>query len=139
MTIRTGGVHRYPLPRAFCRAFRHILTHCAHSQHFDGSRSDCQKYSIKSSLLTFFARVQRKPQPRLDNLVTIFALAFFCVLTPRCLAFPPQSNTGYEPNSEIDVAGSFVPILDLPHDDGDTNSHMSLIPLQLLRGCQCLI
>ena len=33
-------------------AFRHSLTHCAHSQHFYGSRSDCQNHSIKSSLLT---------------------------------------------------------------------------------------
>ena len=32
-------------------AFRHTLTHCAHSQHFYGSRSDCQNPSIKSFLL----------------------------------------------------------------------------------------
>ena len=35
--------------------FRHILRHCAHSQHFYVSRSDCQNHSIKSSLLICLA------------------------------------------------------------------------------------
>ena len=52
-------VHRYTLPRALLHfsaflAFRHILTHCAHSQHSCGSRSDCENHCIKSSLLTCF-------------------------------------------------------------------------------------
>ena len=36
MTVRTESAHRYPLPRAFFQVLtlRHILTHCAHSQHF---------------------------------------------------------------------------------------------------------
>ena len=73
-------VRRYPFPRAVFSAFiafRHILTHCAHSQHFDGSRSECQKSfhqvfsadlphlsatettssSDSSSFHTFFSRV----------------------------------------------------------------------------------
>ena len=44
----------------------------------------------------------------------------------------PKGNTGYELNSQIDVTGRYVPIVDLTHDDDeDTNSHMSDIPLQL--------
>ena len=36
----------------------------------------------------------------------------------------PQANTGYEPNSRIDMADYST------HDDEDANSHMSDIPLQ---------
>ena len=43
----------------------------------------------------------------------------------------PQSNTGYEPNSELDMFGMFVPIVDFTQNDEDGNSHMSDIPLQL--------
>ena len=43
----------------------------------------------------------------------------------------PKANTGYEPNSEFDMVGRFVPAVDLTHGDEDTNSHMSHIPLQL--------
>ena len=43
----------------------------------------------------------------------------------------PQSHTGYEPNSEFDMAGRFVPIVELTHNDEDTNSLMSDVPLQL--------
>ena len=32
------------------------------------------------------------------------------------------------------MAGRFVPIVDLTHDDEDENSHMSDIPLQLPEG-----
>ena len=42
-----------------------------------------------------------------------------------------HANTGYEPNSEIDVAGRCVPKVDLTRDDEDGNSHISDIPLQL--------
>ena len=52
-----------------------------------------------------------------------------------------QTNTGDEPNanvsfnttnSEMDTSGArFVPIVDVTHDDDDTNSHMSDIPLQV--------
>ena len=49
-----------------------------------------------------------------------------------------HSNTGYEPkdsintmNSEMDTSGRFVPLVDLTHDDDDTHSHVSDIPLQL--------
>ena len=56
-----------------------------------------------------------------------------------------QTNTGYEPNvsananvsinttnREMDTSGAtFVPEVDLTHDDDDTNSHRSDIPLQL--------
>ena len=38
-----------------------------------------------------------------------------------------HSNTGYEPNSEMDMSGRFVPIVELTHDDDDANSHMSPI------------
>ena len=37
----------------------------------------------------------------------------------------------YEPNSEVDGSERFVPLVDLTHDDEDTHSHMSDIPLQL--------
>ena len=40
----------------------------------------------------------------------------------------PQTDRGYEPNSEIDLADGFVPT---EHDDVDTFSQMSDIPLQL--------
>ena len=43
----------------------------------------------------------------------------------------PDTNTGYEPDSELDMAGRFVPVVDLTHDDEDKYSHMSDIPLQL--------
>ena len=49
-----------------------------------------------------------------------------------------HANTGYdEPNSEMDVSGRFVPIVDLSHDDDDTNSHLSDIALQLPRAQIC--
>ena len=56
-----GESHRYIFPRAFFSvlAFRHILTRCAHSQHFYGSRSDCQNHSIKLASPECF----RKPHP----------------------------------------------------------------------------
>ena len=37
----------------------------------------------------------------------------------------PQKHTAYEPNSELDMARRFVPLVDLTHDDQDRNSHMS--------------
>ena len=43
-----------------------------------------------------------------------------------------ESNTGYEPNSEFDMAGRFVPMVDLTRDDEDSNSHISDIPLHLV-------
>ena len=42
-----------------------------------------------------------------------------------------HSNTSYEPNSEMDMSGRFVPQVDLTDDDDDADSHMSDIPLQL--------
>ena len=42
-----------------------------------------------------------------------------------------HSNTGYQPDSEMDMSGRFVPMVDLTHDDDGTNVHMSEIPLQL--------
>ena len=41
-------------------------------------------------------------------------------------------STGYEPNSELDMAGRFVPTVDLTQDDEDRNSHTSEIQLHLL-------
>ena len=67
-------------------------------------------------------------QTHLDALPVTFS----CVLTPHCLAdwtFATQ-NTGYEP-SEIDMG--------LTHEDEDTNSHMSDIPLQLSARAKCFI
>ena len=43
----------------------------------------------------------------------------------------PQSNTSYEPNSDLDMARRLVPIVDLTQHDEQTNSHVSDIPLQL--------
>ena len=43
----------------------------------------------------------------------------------------PQSNAGYEPNSELNMAGWFVPTVNCTNDDDGTCSHMSDIPLQL--------
>ena len=42
-----------------------------------------------------------------------------------------HSNTGSEPNSEMDMSGRFVPLVDFTNEDDETNSHMSDIPLQL--------
>ena len=38
-------------------------------------------------------------------------------------------------DSEMDASGRFVPMLDLTHDDDDTDSHMSDILLQLRGEC----
>ena len=46
----------------------------------------------------------------------------------------PHVHTGYERNSELDMAGRFVPIMDLRQDDDNGNSHTSDIPLQLFAG-----
>ena len=79
MTMRSGGVYRYPLPRALFQRF-------SFQRHLDaGSRSTCQNHSIKSSLLTCLTRVQRKPHPQLGQLATNL-LTFFCVFTLHCLA-----------------------------------------------------
>ena len=43
----------------------------------------------------------------------------------------PHINTGHEPNSELDMAGWCVPVVDLTRDTDHTNSQMSDIPLQL--------
>ena len=87
MTVRTESAHRYPLPRAFLSvlALRHILTRCAHSQHFYLSSSDCQNHSMKSSLLTCLTCVRRKPHPRIGHPETNL-LTCFRVLIPHCLA-----------------------------------------------------
>ena len=50
-----------------------------------------------------------------------------------------HSNTGYEPNSETDMSGRFVAIVDITHDDDEANSHMSDIPLQLLASAHVFI
>ena len=45
-----------------------------------------------------------------------------------------HSSAACEPdaiNKEMDMSGRFVPMVDSTHDDDDTNSHMSDIPLQL--------
>ena len=78
---------------------------------FYGSRSDCQSHSIKSSLLTFLSVAN--PHIAVGGMNI------------------PHTNTGYESNSELDVAGRFVPIVYLIQDDGDGNSQMSDTPLQL--------
>ena len=59
-------------------------------------------------------------------------LTFFCVSTPRSGRMSiPQSTTGYEPKSELDVAGGSDPLVDSTQDDEDGKSLMSDIPLQL--------
>ena len=57
----------------------------------------------------------------------------------------PHTNTGHQPttNSEMDMSGWFVPIVDVTNDDDDTNSHRSDIPLQLpasanVSSCDCV-
>ena len=43
-----------------------------------------------------------------------------------------RANTGFEPNSEVDMSGArFVPIVDSTIDDDNTRPHVSDIPLQL--------
>ena len=37
----------------------------------------------------------------------------------------PHTNTDYEPNSETDMSGRFVPIVDLTQEDADGDSHLS--------------
>ena len=82
--------------------------------------------SFKSSLLTCLTWVQRKPHRRLGNPVTNLLTFFLCVNSARMTI--PQSNTRYLPNSVLDIAGKFVPIVDLTHDDGDRYSLTSDIP-----------
>ena len=68
---------------------------------------------------------------RLGHLVANL-LTFFCASTPRSGGLTtPQSNTGYEPNSELDMAGKFVSIENLRQDDEDRNCHMADVPLQI--------
>ena len=67
------------------------------------------------------------PHPRLDSPVTFF-LTFCCVLPLRCLE---EWHFYCEPTSELDMCGRFVTMVDLTHDDEDTNSRLSDIPLQL--------
>ena len=111
-------------------AFRHILTHCAHSQHFFyGSRSDRQNHIhqvILADLL--FLRATE---------TTSTTWTSYDQLADRILSAlsggmnVPNANTGYEHHNELDMAGRFVPIEDLTRDDEDGNSHVSDIPLRL--------
>ena len=58
--------------------------------------------------------MQRKPHPRLDNLATCLAHLLLRVSSTLSNGMPiPQSNTGYEPNSELDMAGRVVPTVEL--------------------------
>ena len=43
----------------------------------------------------------------------------------------PHTDRGHEPNSELGMAGRFIPIVDLSQNDEEGNSHVSDIPLQL--------
>ena len=63
----------------------------------------------------------------------MFSLTFFlrCNSTMSSGMNIPQSNAGYEPNSELNMAGWFVPTVNCTNDDDGTCSHMSDIPLQL--------
>ena len=77
MTIRTECAHRLPLPQAFfiVWAFRYLLTHCARSQHFCGSRS----VEIMHSLcwLAFFC-VERKPSTIWTSFESCLCCSFAC-------------------------------------------------------------
>ena len=65
---------------------RHILTHCAHAEHFLIKRPDCQNHSIKSSFfLACLTRAQRTPHSRVGHPVTS-SLSHSFAFSPRCLA-----------------------------------------------------
>ena len=83
-------------------------------------RSGCQNHSIKSSLLNL---------PYLIDTETASTTWTSCDQPVQILL--RGSNTGDEPNGELDMAGWFVPIGDLTRDDEDRHSHMSDIPLRL--------
>ena len=53
----------------------------------------------------------------------------------------PHTNTGYEPNSELDMAGRFVPIVDLTQDDEERegNFHVVRHPVAASRECTCCV
>ena len=127
MTIRTRGTHRYPrtIFTSFL-PFKHIQTHCAHAQHFGCSNSDCPKHSIESSLL---------PLPHLSATGTTSWTSVTASLTHAFALiggmYILQTKHRYEPNSQIDIAGKFVPMVDLTHYDEDTHSHVSDSPLHL--------
>ena len=125
---RPETLHRYPLSRAFFHRF------CFQTQ-FDALRTNPSALScIRVGLSKIFPPRHHCLSATETTFTTwtscdYFSLTFFCVLTPRRLA-ESLFHTGYEPKSEIDMAGRFVPTVDLTHDDEDNNSHMSDIPLQ---------
>ena len=109
-------------------AFRHILTHCAHSQNF---------FVVQGRIVKIFPTRHHCLSATVFTSTTwtscdYSSLTFFCTLTPGCLAelLFHRLTQVYEPKSEIDMAGRFVPIVDSTHDDEDNKSHMSDIPLQ---------
>ena len=111
-------------------AFRDILTPCAHF-----SRSDCRKLSIKSSLLICKIWVHQKPHPWFEHLVTNFTHILLRVNSARSGGMTiPQSNFGYETNSEFDVAVADI-IRDSTQDDEDINSHMP--DATVAASCEC--
>ena len=81
MSIRTRGEHRYAFRSAFvhrCGVFflkQTHLTHCAHSQHFHGSRSDCKNIPFCQHVLSCFIWVRKlpHPHPRFDTHILLCA------------------------------------------------------------------
>ena len=120
------------------------LTHCAHFRTFNGSRSDLKFIPTSHQTLAYLICVRRLPIPRPRSETSAICLFYFhtCAINDavvwQCDVAP---NTGHEPNanvlinsmnSKMGTSGArCVPIVDLTHDDDDTNSHMSDIPLQL--------
>ena len=109
-------------------AFRHILTHCAHSQNF---------FLVQGRIVKIFPTRHHCLSATVFTSTTwtscdYSSLTFFCTLTPSCLAelLFHRLTQVYEPKSVIDMAGRFVPTVDSTHDDEDNNSHLSDIPLQ---------
>ena len=111
-------------------AFRDILTPCAHF-----SRSDCRNHSVKSSLLICKAWVHQKPHPWFGHIVTNFTHILLRVNFARSGGMTiPQSNIGYETNSEFDMAVADIIRVSTQYDE-DINSHMP--DVTVAASCDC--
>ena len=121
------GVHKYPLPRALFQRF-------GFQTHLDALRTLSALLWFRVELSKSFPQVILADMPCPSATKTTFTtwtsfdqIAHTLLRVDSALSGGmtiPQTNTGSEPNSEIDVAGKFVPIADLTHDDGDTISQI---------------
>ena len=121
----SGGVHRYSLSRA-------LFNVLSFQSHLDVLRTLSAVLGFKVGSSKSFPQVILADLPYLSPMETTSMTwtSRDCSLSHSFLNIP-QENTGYEPNSEIDMAKRFVPIVDLTHDDEHAHSHMSDVPVRL--------